>query len=332
MVMPARPNPLEGNKRFTKIKELGSGHFGFVLLAHDNQSGEKVAIKFLLRGMSINRNVEREIINHRRLYHHHIIEFRGIFLTKEYLGIVLEYAEGGDLLAWIKSRKFLKESQARWLFQQLIMGLDYIHRQGVVNRDIKLENTLVTEGDMPMLKLCDFGYSKNVQESAAKSLVGTRLYLAPEVISSSAGEKYDGVKADIWSTGVFLYIMLLGFPPFGKPGPDGKEVPMDEAIRRIAAVEYEIPEGVLSPECEDLIRKILVREPTDRPSIKDIQQHVWYQTELPDGALEYNDSVMDIANRSDEEGENGGLGAGEGGVQGLNEIRGILRRAASLAE
>lgn len=318
--MTCRGNPLEGNTRFVKLQELGSGTFGFVLLAHDKVADEKVAIKFMPRGVSITQNVEREIMNHRKLIHQHVIGFKGVFLTDAYLGIILEYAPGGDLLDWIKTREGISERQARWLFQQLIMGLDYIHMQGVVNRDIKLENSLVTEGDMPMLKLCDFGYSKNVQLSAAKSIVGTRSYLAPEVIGSSRGEKYDGIRADIWSTGVFLYIMLLGMPPFEKPDANGKDASMEEVIRRIDNVEFEIPSGALSAECEDMIRSILVRDPAKRPSLQQIQMHKWYQTALPEGVLEYNKEMMEIS-----------LDESESGVQKESEIRAILQTAASIS-
>lgn len=288
-------NPLQGNHRFRKIKNLGTGHFGKVILAKDLGDGSQVAIKFLPRGPAINHNVEREICNHRRLQHHHIIQFKGVLLTDEYLGIVLEYAPGGDLLEWIKQRKGVNEDLGRWFFQQLIMGLDYIHTIGVVNRDIKLENILVTEGDRPLLKICDFGYSKNVQASAAKSKVGTLSYLAPEVLETETGSSYDGVMSDIWSSGVSLYIMLLGVPPFEKPDENGRTASIHTVFMRVMTGEFDIPPGVISSECEDLIRKMVVKDPAKRLTLKEIQMHPWYLKNLPEGALTFNEQCLEFS-------------------------------------
>lgn len=79
-------NPLKDHPRYKKIKELNSGAFGFVLLAKDVIADELVAIKFLPRGNKIERKVEREVLNHRKLFHHHVIQFKGVFLTQYFLG------------------------------------------------------------------------------------------------------------------------------------------------------------------------------------------------------------------------------------------------------
>ena len=168
-------DPLVDHPRYRKIRELNTGAFGFVLLAEDRETKENVAIKFLPRGPRINVNVEREVLNHKNLLHHHVIQFKGVFLTRHYLAIVMEFAPGGDLMDYIRNRRGISEDLARWFFQQLIFGLDYCHRMGVANRDIKLENTLLDESAWPLVKICDFGYSKHdITDSAPKSLVGTR--------------------------------------------------------------------------------------------------------------------------------------------------------------
>lgn len=83
-------------------------------------------------------SVETEILNHRVLRHPHVIEFKEVFITSEFICIVMEYASGGNLFSYVQKAMRLKEPAARWFFQQLIIGLDYCHRRGVVNRDIKL--------------------------------------------------------------------------------------------------------------------------------------------------------------------------------------------------
>ena len=107
--------------------------------------------------------------------------------------------------------------------------MDYCHKRGIANRDIKLENTLLhnEEGlSRPLLKICDFGYSKSEHKSVAKSKVGTLTYMAPEVIVNHE-DAYDGKAADVWSCGVILYVMLYGRYPF--------EAPLQQAPRPSAA-------------------------------------------------------------------------------------------------
>lgn len=107
-----------------------------------------------------------------------------VFLTENYLGIAMEYANGGDSFEYVRKKGGLHENEARWFFQQLIVALDYCHRKGVINRDVKLENTLIHWARKPLLKICDFGYSKDMKyQSAPASRVGTPAYLAPEVWS-----------------------------------------------------------------------------------------------------------------------------------------------------
>jgi serine/threonine protein kinase len=168
------PDPLAETSRYTKIADLSSGSFGFVQLARNTETGELVAIKFIERGDRVNRYVEAEILNHRMLRHPHVIEYKEVFITSEYICIAMEFASGGSLFTYVQRAVRLKEAAARWFFQQLIIGLDYCHRRGVVNRDIKLENTLLqmVQGlPLPLLKICDFGYSKAHFMSAPKSKV-----------------------------------------------------------------------------------------------------------------------------------------------------------------
>lgn len=157
-----------------RLQTLGTGAFGSVKLVHDVKTRKLLAMKCLKR-RNINKYLEAEIVNHSLLRHPHVVQFREVFLTPEYVCIVMEYANGGSLFDLVRTQKRLKETQARWFFQQLILALDYCHRRGVANRDIKLENCLLQNEEglpHPLLKMCDFGYSKADFRSAAKSQVG----------------------------------------------------------------------------------------------------------------------------------------------------------------
>ncbi|KAL6778757.1 hypothetical protein ACKKBF_B04765 [Auxenochlorella protothecoides x Auxenochlorella symbiontica] len=257
---------------------------------------EDVALKFIERGpQNVNKYVEREILNHMKLRHPHIIGLREVFLTANHLVLAMEFAAGGDLFKYVSSRKSLGEPEARWFFQQLIVGIDYCHRMGVASRDIKLENTLLDGSPRPLIKLADFGFSKDDQQSAPTSRVGTPAYLAPEVIVSKPGTHYDGKKADLWSCGVLLYILVTGTYPFQRVKDSTMKGPqkLNAILNRILAVDYIFPERKrLSPECKDLISSLLVLDPNARPDIPAIQAHPWYRVDLNPAALSFNDTLV----------------------------------------
>eukprot|EP00882_Tetradesmus_deserticola_P001435 GHRQ01001552.1.p1 GENE.GHRQ01001552.1~~GHRQ01001552.1.p1 ORF type:complete len:377 (+),score=197.27 GHRQ01001552.1:1110-2240(+) len=295
---PANPDPLRETSRYTKVADLSHGSFGFVQLARNTETQELVAIKFIERGDRVNRYVEAEILNHRMLRHPHVIEFKEVFITSEYICIAMEFASGGSLFTYVQRAVRLKEAASRWFFQQLIIGLDYCHRRGVVNRDIKLENTLLqmVQGlPLPLLKICDFGYSKAHFMSAPKSKVGTLAYMAPEIIRATGN--YDGKKADIWSCGVMLYVMLFGQYPFETQAPGGPKLEPDRRIRtmmdRIVNMQWSIPNGIeISAECRDLLSRMLVRNPDERITMSEIHRHPWFIANLPVEAVSMNDSYL----------------------------------------
>ncbi|KAG6775835.1 hypothetical protein POTOM_019334 [Populus tomentosa] len=153
---------MHDSDRYDLVKDIGSGNFGVARLMRDKVTKELVAVKYIERGDKIDGNVQREIINHRSLRHPNIVRFKEVILTPTHLAIVMEYAAGGELFERIcKSGRF-SEDEARFFFQQLISGVSYCHAMQVCHRDLKLENTLLDDSPAPRLKICDFGYSKNV--------------------------------------------------------------------------------------------------------------------------------------------------------------------------
>jgi serine/threonine-protein kinase SRK2 len=246
------------------------------------------------------KHAHREIMNHLQLLHPHVVQLREVFAAPPYFAIALEYVPGGDMFAYVVSRRGLAEAEARWFFQQLVLGMDYCHRRGVCSRDIKLENTLlVLQPDKkPLLKMCDFGYAKSdVLDSLATSKVGTPGYTAPEVITSPPGGAYDGKLADIWSAAVMLYTMLFARYPFERPEDKALSPAQrtNKVLQRIIRVDYAFPDApAVSEAAKDLMRRILVAAPGERLSLQGVQAHPWFLTDLPPKSLEYNDWALAV--------------------------------------
>ncbi|KAJ0231279.1 Serine/threonine-protein kinase SRK2G [Hirschfeldia incana] len=263
--------------KYEVVKDLGAGNFGVARLLRHKETKELVAMKYIERGRKIDENVAREIINHRSLRHPNIIRFKEVVLTPTHLAIVMEYASGGELFERICNAGRFSEAEARYFFQQLVCGVDYCHSLQICHRDLKLENTLLDGSPAPLLKICDFGYSKSsLLHSRPKSTVGTPAYIAPEVLSR---REYDGKNADVWSCGVTLYVMLVGGYPFEDPDDPRN---FRKTIQRIMAVQYKIPDYVhISQECRHLLSRIFVTNPAKRITLKEIKKHPWFLKNLP---------------------------------------------------
>lgn len=150
------------------------------------------------------------------------------------MGLVMEYASGGELFNHILARRFLAEREARRYFAQLILGVHELHSMGIVHRDLKLENLLLDSARN--IKISDFGFANRSATAAIsddnllmRTSCGSPCYAAPELVL--ADERYDGRAADIWSCGIILFAMLAGYLPFDDdPRNPGKHILNDYYI------------------------------------------------------------------------------------------------------
>ncbi|CAI0394799.1 unnamed protein product [Linum tenue] len=156
--------------------------------------------------------IKREISVMKMVKHPNIVELHEVMASKSKIYIAMELVRGGELFSKI-ARGRLREDAARVYFQQLISAIDFCHSRGVYHRDLKPENLLLDEEGN--LKVTDFGlsaFSEHLkQDGLLHTTCGTPAYVAPEVIGKKG---YDGAKADLWSCGVILYVLLAGFLPF----------------------------------------------------------------------------------------------------------------------
>eukprot|EP01059_Diplonema_ambulator_P010270 TRINITY_DN20285_c0_g2_i1.p1 TRINITY_DN20285_c0_g2~~TRINITY_DN20285_c0_g2_i1.p1 ORF type:complete len:527 (+),score=237.11 TRINITY_DN20285_c0_g2_i1:63-1583(+) len=269
--------------KYTLGERLGKGAYGTVVRAKNNETGEVVAVKRVSKallakeGEAGEKRLYREVAIMGSLNHPNLVNLNEL-LYKEAdneMWIVVEFVKGKELMQKITQETKLDEDTARDYFQQLVVGLNYVHSQGVVHRDLKPENILLT--DEGVCKITDFGLS-NIQNTDTMGAVpanlnmqtccGTPYYVAPEVVTKPKG--YSGFTADVWSLGIILYVMLVGDLPF-----TAKE--LNALLKKIGKGDYTIPpEANLSEEAKDLIAQILNPKAHKRVKISEIAEHPWF--------------------------------------------------------
>jgi 5'-AMP-activated protein kinase, catalytic alpha subunit len=188
------------------------------LAAHLDEYGPD-AIKILdkkdIKANELTVNVRREIAIMKALNHKNIVNLREVLSSKSKLYIVMDLVRGGELFEMINRKGELDEKLARSYFEQLVDGIDYCHRRGVLHRDLKPENLLVDEKGT--LMITEFGVSSMKGGVAGSDILytacGTPYYCALEIFNG-AEEGYKGVKIDAWSCGIILYLLLTGSLPF----------------------------------------------------------------------------------------------------------------------
>jgi serine/threonine protein kinase len=257
--------------KYHVLKKIGSGRYGLVKLGENKETHQKVAIKIIDKSFLdvVEKNsiiTEAEVMTYLR--HPNVIQLYEVIENEKEICMIMEYAAGGDLYDFVcKSKgKKLKESDAKRLFQQIVSGVAYCHRHYIVHRDLKAENIFLDE--MNNVKIGDWGFSSEFHPgSKMETYCGSLDYAAPEVLS---GVAYVGPEVDIWSLGVLLYFMVCGKLPFRTSNNDY------EVYQNIKNAFYQLPND-LSPECKDLIRRILNPNPKLRAKMIDIEKHPWLE-------------------------------------------------------
>ncbi|XP_053281522.1 NUAK family SNF1-like kinase 1 [Pleuronectes platessa] len=252
--------------RYEVMQTLGQGTYGKVKKAVERSSLNTVAIKSIRKERITDDldkiHIQREIEITSSLRHANIIRFHEVFESRDKIVIVMEYASRGELYDYIQERRRLAETEARSIFRQITSAVHYCHKNGVVHRDLKLENILLDQDFN--VKLADFGLSNHFQRGTLlQTYCGSPLYAAPEIVK---GLPYQGPEVDCWALGVLLYALVYSSMPF-----DGASHSM--LTERISQGRYHRPNPP-SDACA-LIDWLLTVRVDERATIEDVANHWW---------------------------------------------------------
>nr|XP_014346021.1 PREDICTED: serine/threonine-protein kinase DCLK3 [Latimeria chalumnae] len=276
LVRPRRVQECHDLERYYKIgRTIGDGNFAIVkecrLLSTDCEYAMKIIDKSKLKGKE--DMIENEISIIKSLSHPNIVSLIEEYESEKEIYLILEYVHGGDLFDAITESIKFTEHNAALMITDLCEALSYIHSINIVHRDLKPENLLVQRNadGSTTLKLADFGLGMTVTEPVF-TVCGTPTYVAPEILS----EKGYGLEVDMWASGVILYILLCGFPPFRSQERD-----QEELFEIIQLGEYEFLSPYwdnISDAAKDLITKLLVVDPKRRYTAQQVLQHPWIKS------------------------------------------------------
>lgn len=256
-------------------RTLGKGAFARVELANHRLTNTKVALKIIdldkVKQSYVRKNVLRESAILKHLRHDNIVRLYETLAYHQTYCFATEYIEGGDLQTYLEKHKCLTEKQARKYFVQLLSAIQYLHWKGIMHRDLKMHNIMLT-GNSKKLKLIDFGLSNFFnKEHLLKTHCGSAEYAAPELFEK--GATY-GASVEIWSMGVILYAMTAGRLPF-QPQQNDKKENFVAQIRRGLNINHETSIKKLTPELRDLLSKMLEPDKDRRIDLSGILVHPW---------------------------------------------------------
>jgi protein kinase A len=265
--------PFISLKDFRLLNIIGRGGFGKVWAAETKVGHRLYAIKEMMKTRIIKRKSVKSILNERFLLsmikHPFIVNIQYAFQDRLNLYLVMDLVTGGDLRYHLSNKKVFDEPQTKFIISCILMGLEYLHVNGIIHRDIKPENLVFDSKGY--IRIIDFGIANTLGPDNSKDTSGTPGYMSPEVILG----KNHGVETDYFALGVIAYECMLGRRPYF--GRSRKEVKEHMLSTQVQLKRKDVPEG-WSLEAADFINKLLQRNKVERLGFKgpqEVKTHAW---------------------------------------------------------
>ncbi|KAF0687448.1 Aste57867_20812 [Aphanomyces stellatus] len=277
-------------EQFAVLREVAPAIYGSILLCKDKASGNLVIVKRVqiataskhkaLSGPTVQEDIHVEKHVYRVVQkhggHRNVLPFLNAFEQDGHEHFVLEYCAAGDLFNLLRNAPHQRfpAAQASHYFRHVVQGISFLHSIGIAHGDISLENILVGQDDT--CKLMDFGLAVESTECRRPvTAAGKFFYMPPEMFASA---QFDAMKADMWSLGILLVVMLTGMPPFGRAtSSDNVFVSFETYGIRTLLRGWKVSH-YFSSDAMDLVEMLLVASPQQRLSIQDVLHHPYLAT------------------------------------------------------
>ena len=279
---------------YHKYEKIGEGAYSNVYKAYHNDLSQIYALKEI--NISVHRkNIDRfreEIFLMNKLEHPNILKLYDTIENENYIYLILEYCDNGDLKHFLKKRP-MKERKVREFMKQIVSGLQYLNSNNIYHRDLKPQNILITKN--LTLKISDFGLAKLCENgSLLDTICGSPMYMAPEIMKF---KRYD-TKADLWSLGVMFYQMMTGRTPYTARNHA-------ELMENIEKNEVIFPRGIkISEDAKDLLLKLLKKSSIERMTWDELFNHNWIINEKVENLFTNLEKTKNNIDTLDDEDDN----------------------------
>ena len=257
---------------FELLQTVGLGSFGRVRLAHHKKKNKIYVMKILKKYEIIKQKQVDHVFSEYNILsainHPFIVTLIGLnFENPQYLYLILEYIQGGELFSLLRNKGSFPIEQTRFYIAHVITIFEYLHSKNIIYRDLKPENILINKNGY--LKLTDFGFAKYLDNEKTYTLCGTPEYLAPEIILN----KGHGKAVDWWTMGILLFEMIVGIDPFSDDDPM-------KTYQKIVKGKIHFPKDI-NKDAKSLIKHLLTGDVSKRygclkKGVKDILNHRFF--------------------------------------------------------